>query len=71
MIIIIKIVFHFEGTIKWEIKAMQCLEEFGFVLFFVLSSEMVFYYFSFQNMDKPNCNVENMTIIFSVQSKYL
>lgn len=71
VIIIIKIVFHFEGTIKWEIKAMQCLEEFGFILFFVLSSEMLFYYFSFQNMDKPNCNVENMTIIFSVQSKYL
>lgn len=70
MIIIIKVVFLFEGIIKWKIKAMHCLEEeFGFILFFVLSPEMVFYYFSSQNMDKTNCNVENMTIIFSVWSK--
>jgi len=37
---------------------MHCLEESGIFSFFILNLEIVFYYFSFQNMDKTNCNLE-------------
>lgn len=41
----IKVVFHFEG-IKWEIKAMQCLEEFGFIFCLKLRNGVLLFFLS-------------------------